>query len=407
MEHRLDHPSAPRQSNVLVIGAGYAGVMAANRMTKRDDLAVTLVNPRPTFVHRIRLQQLLADTDSGEAVVDLSDMLAERVRLVVDSVTQIRSADRSVTLASGETLDYDYLVYAVGSGSGGPKVPGAAEFAYPMATLEEAQRARSALEAAPATAPVTVVGGGALGIEVASELAAMGRDVTLVCGEVLNPYLHPRIRRKIAKKLVALGVTLIDGPGAIAARVERDAVQLSDGRRLPSTVTIWTAGFSLPDLAARSGLSTDADGRLLTDETLTSVDDPRIFAAGDSAAPSDLPLRMSCQAAHPLGAHVADNVLRRISGEELAPINVGVFFSCISLGPGAATVQLASRQDVANRFAIGGRLGAKIKYSSFPAIVKELAHEGLEPGSYKWPMKNPKRQRQIEDKRGKALAATR
>jgi NADH dehydrogenase len=73
--------------------------------------------------------------------------------------------------------------------------------------------------------------------------------------------------------------------------VTRDAVQLSDGRELPSEVTIWTVGFCVPDLTCRSGLSTDATGRLLTDETLTSVDDDRIVAAGDSAAPSDLPLR--------------------------------------------------------------------------------------------------------------------
>ena len=310
-----------------------------------------------------------------------------------------------MTLASGETLDYDFLIYAAGSSSGGPGVPGAAEFAFPMATLEEARRARSALVAAPASAPVTVVGGGALGIEAAAELAATGRNVTLVCGEILNPYLHPKIRRKITKKLVLLGVTLVEGSGATACRVERDAVLLSDGRELPSAVTIWTVGFSVPDLAARSGLSTDADGRLLTDETLASVDDPRIFAAGDSAAPSGLPLRMSCQAAHPLGAHAADNVLRRITGDDLVPINVGLFFQCISLGPGAATVQLASRQDVAKRFAIGGRLGAKIKYGSFPGIVKELAHEGHEPGSYKWPVKNPKRQRQLEAKPVEVLAA--
>jgi NADH dehydrogenase FAD-containing subunit len=274
-----------------------------------------------------------------------------------------------------------------------------------MATLEEAERARKALAAAPATAPVTVVGGGVLGIEVASELAAAGRRVTLVCGDVLNPYLHPRIRPKIAKKLRSLGVTVIDGPGALAVRVDPAAVHLSDGRALPSAVTIWTAGFSIPDLAARSGLSTDAGGRLLTDETLTSVDDARIFAAGDAAAPSDLPLRMSCQAAHPLGAHAADNVLRSMAGEELVPIDVGLFFQCISLGPGAAVVQLASRQDVANRFAIGGRLGAKIKYSSFPGIVRELAHEGHQPGSYKWPIRNPNRRRQLEAMRDTALVA--
>jgi hypothetical protein len=82
---------------------------------------------------------------------------------------------------------------------------------------------------------------------------------------------------------------------------------------------------------------------------------------------------------------------------------MSLFFQCISLGPGAATVQLASRQDVANRFAIGGPLGAKIKYSSFPGIVKELTHEGHEPGSYKWPVTNPKRRRQLEADRDKEL----
>ena len=181
------------------------------------------------------------------------------------------------------------------------RVPGAAEFAYPIASLEEAQRLRSVLDAAPATAPVTVVGAGPTGIETAAELAELGRTVTLVCGEVLGPYLHPRGRRSVAKRLAKLGVTVLEGPGAKVTAVTRDAVRLSDGRELPSTVTIWTAGFGVPDLAARSGLSTDALGRLLTDETLTSVDDVRIVAAGDSAAPSDLPFRMSCQAAMPAG----------------------------------------------------------------------------------------------------------
>lgn len=50
----------------------------------------------------------------------------------------------------------------------------------------------------------------------------------------------------------------------------RDAVGIADGRELPSGLTIWAAGFGIPDLAARSGLSTDVLGRLLTDETLTA-----------------------------------------------------------------------------------------------------------------------------------------
>ena len=55
-------------TDVVVIGGGYAGVMAANRLTQRDDVTVTLINPRPSFVERLRLHQLVGG--SHEAVVD-------------------------------------------------------------------------------------------------------------------------------------------------------------------------------------------------------------------------------------------------------------------------------------------------------------------------------------------------
>ncbi|MDQ4112074.1 MAG: NAD-binding protein, partial [Actinomycetota bacterium] len=50
------------RSRVVVVGGGYAGVMAANRLTKRDDIAITLVNSRDHFVERIRLHQLVGGT---------------------------------------------------------------------------------------------------------------------------------------------------------------------------------------------------------------------------------------------------------------------------------------------------------------------------------------------------------
>ncbi|MFD3376522.1 MULTISPECIES: NAD(P)/FAD-dependent oxidoreductase [unclassified Streptomyces] len=389
-------------TDVVVIGGGYAGVMAANRLTQRDDVTVTLINPRPVFVHRIRLHQAVGG--SNDMVVDYREVLAPSVRLVVDTAARIDAAEHSVELAAGDTVGYDYLIYAVGSGSADPDVPGAAEFAYPIAALEEAQQLRSVLDDAPATAAVTVVGAGPLGIEAAAELAEAGRRVTLVCGETLGPYLHPRVRRSIAKQLAKLGVTVLEGPGARVTAVTRDAVRLSDGRELPSRVTVWTAGFGVPDLALRSGLSTDALGRLLTDETLTSVDDARIVAAGDSAAPSDLPLRMSCQAAGPLGAHAADTVLSRIAGEQPASISVGFFGLCVSLGHRAATVQLASKDDSANRFSIGGRLAVKIKESSYKGLLKRLADEARKPGSHTWPFKDDKRRQLLQAKRNEAPA---
>ncbi|MGH3243771.1 MAG: FAD-dependent oxidoreductase, partial [Spirillospora sp.] len=76
-----------RNTDLIVIGGGYAGVMAANRLTQRDDVNVTLFNPRPAFVERLRLHQLVGG--SHDAVVDYRDLLAGRVGLVVDSVTRI------------------------------------------------------------------------------------------------------------------------------------------------------------------------------------------------------------------------------------------------------------------------------------------------------------------------------
>ncbi|ALC19803.1 NAD(P)/FAD-dependent oxidoreductase [Streptomyces pristinaespiralis] len=391
-------------TDVVVIGGGYSGVMAANRLSLRDDVTVTLINPRATFVERIRLHQLVGG--SHEAVVDYREVLAERVRLVVDTVARIDAAGRSVALTGGDTVGYDYLVYAVGSGSADPGVPGAAEFAYPLASLEEAQRLRAVVDAAPASAAVTVVGAGPTGIETAAELAEEGRAVTLVCGGVLGPYLHPRGRRSVAERMAELGVTVLDGPGTKVTAVTRHAVRLEDGRELPSNVTVWTAGFGVPDLAARSGLSTDSLGRLLTDETLTSVDDARIVAAGDSAAPSDLPLRMSCQAAMPLGARAADTVLSRMAGEQPQTLNQAFAGQCISLGRRAGIFQFAHRHDVALWFHIDGRPGAKLKEFVCKGIIKHLADEAHKPGSYGLHRISggAKRRQLLEARRGEAPA---
>src|SRR5262249_60619004 len=132
------------------IVGGYAGVLAANRLTQRAGVTVTLITPRPTFVERIRLHQLVGG--SYDAVVDYREVLGEGIRLVVDTVTRIDAAERSVALATGGTVGYDYLIYAVGRVNDGRRVPGAGEFAYPAATLEAAEGLRAILERAAATA---------------------------------------------------------------------------------------------------------------------------------------------------------------------------------------------------------------------------------------------------------------
>ncbi|MCV7411488.1 pyridine nucleotide-disulfide oxidoreductase [Mycobacterium florentinum] len=370
-------------TRVVVIGGGYAGTLAANRLRQRPDLEVTLVNPRPVFVERIRLHQLVADT--GAATADYGTLLGEGIQLVVDAVERIDTADRRLLLTSGTALAYDYLIYAVGSTGVVPAqdaVPGAAEFAHSICDLESAQRLRYALADLPLNAPVTVVGGGLTGIETASELAEQGRPVTLVCGGTLGTSLSKRGRRSVAKQLRRLEVTIAET--VAVSEVRWDSVVLSDGAVLPSAATVWTAGFTVPDLATRSGLRTDELGRLLTDETLTSVDDDRIVAAGDAAAPSGQPLRMSCQAAEPLGAQAAETVLARIAGQTPAALKQAFVGQCISIGRSRGTLQFARTDDTPVNLALGGRTTAAIKERICRGTLWAIRREAAKPGSYFW-----------------------
>lgn len=381
-------PGHHTSHKVVVIGGGYAGTLAANHLRMRADVDITLVNPRPEFVERIRLHQFVART--GDAAIDYGTLLGEGIHLVVDSATRIDTAARTVRLASGRALDYDYVIYAVGSTAAIPSsVPGAAEFAFDVAEFESAQRLRARLEELPLDAPVAVVGGGLTGIETAAELAEQGRTVTLVCGRTLAPSLSAPGRRYVARWLTRHGVAVIEANEV--TEVRPDTVVFSDGAVQASALTIWTAGFGVPELAAASGLRTDALGRLLTDETLTSVDDDRIVAAGDAAAPSGRPLRMSGYAAGPLGAQAANTVLSHIAGTEPAVIDLAFTGVCVSLGRRAGIRQLARKDDTAVNVYIGGRMGAAIKEVTCKFVVsKRIRREARKPGSMGWPKGGPR-----------------
>jgi NADH:ubiquinone reductase (H+-translocating) len=241
-------------------------------------------------------------------------------------------------------------------------------------------------------APVVIVGGGLTGIEAASEFAEAGRTVTLV-SDKLAPSLSDPGRRSVAKRLRKLGVTVIETPVSV---VTADAVLLADGQTLPSAVTVWTAGFGVPGLAAASRLTTDASGRLLADETLTSVDDDRIVGTGDAVSPTGLPFRMSCQAALPLGAQAANTILSRIAGTDPAEVSVPMSGQCISLGRGSGTVQLQRKDDTPTYAYIGGRAGAFVKEQVCRWTLKWMAGEAKKPGSYR-SLKGPDRRLQLSE----------
>ena len=368
--------------HVIVIGAGYAGCMAANRLQATGVARVTLIDPHPQFVERIRLHQLAAGT--GAATLDFATLLHPGITRVEAAVTQIDGPARRVVLDDERSHTYDKLIYAVGSGTGSSSVPGVAEFADRVGDADEAQRLAERLAGAPRDAAIVVVGGGLTGVEVAAEMAQVRPhgSVTLVAGGGLVPTAGAIGARSVARRLRRLGVDVIDG--TTASEVTDSKVTLADGRTLGADITVWTTGFGVPPLARESGLATDESGRLRVDDHLVSVSDPRVVGAGDAVVIDGIDLRMSCQAALPLGAQAAGTVAALLAGTPPRRVDQGFAAQCIGLGRDGGTVVLTDRSDRPRRMHLGGRAGGLVKEQVCRMTVRWIAGEGRKGGSYSW-----------------------
>ncbi|MGW6728806.1 NAD(P)/FAD-dependent oxidoreductase [Nocardia sp. NPDC055029] len=334
--------------DIVVIGAGYAGTVAANRLAKKvPEARITVVNPRPDFVERVRLHEQLAGT--GTAASPLADMLAPAIATRVAGADKI--GDGTVTLDDGTALDFDHLFVAVGSTA--TPLPGA----IPVGTWEGAEQAGTALAALPAHRTVTVIGGGLTGIETAAEIAEARPDLRVrLVGAEIGPSLSAGGQRRVRRGLGRLGVEIVVDA---VERSDNATVWLRSGGALESDLTLWAVVSGVPDLAARSGLAVDADGRALVDPYLRSVTDPRVFVIGDCAAVPGA--RMACATAAPQGAHAVDTLVRMIEGREPRAYSMGYGGQALSIGRRDAVVQSSRRDDSPLPVSFAGRGAAFTK----------------------------------------------
>ncbi|TFC93923.1 hypothetical protein E3T28_16115 [Cryobacterium sinapicolor] len=390
-------------TNLVVVGAGYAGVTAANRfcasLTAEEALGVEvlMINPLPKFVERIRLHELAAGTVSTVSR-SLAEMLHPKVRVLVGTVAYIDPDQKAVDVVTPDGLveiSYSTLIYAVGS-STAQNIPGVLEHSYPLGDLEGALRARAAIASSQAGIRVVVVGGGATGVEVASEISEQRTDasVTLLSSGPVLQFMLPKARRDIEKTLRRLKIDVRDD--ARVEKVTAAGVELADGTTVPSDVTIWAASFRVPELAKVSGLAVDSAGRLRVDEHLQALDYPDIIGGGDAIKTPDTVgahLRMSCAAAIPLGGQAADTALARLRGTRPTALSVGYLIQCFSLGRKAGYIQFVRADDTPRHMHIAGKLGATIKESICRMVVSGPQKEITKPNSYFTP-KGPKRTKQ-------------
>ncbi|ANJ08573.1 FAD-dependent oxidoreductase [Streptomyces parvulus] len=360
------------QHRIVVLGAGYAGAVAAGRLAKRlrrEDVSITLVNAEPDFVERVRMHQLAVGQELRPR--PLAAMFADtgvEVRLARVTAVDVDRGTVAVTDPNdpGRTgeLEYDTLVYALGSAWNPQDVPGAAEHAHEIAGRPGALRLRERLAGLDAGAPVVVVGGGLTGLEAATEIAEArpDLDVSLAARGGLGDWLSPKGGRHLRKVFDALGITAYENAAVTA--VAPDHVVTADGTTVPAAVTVWTTGFAVHPVARATALDVTDTGRIVVDATMRSVSHPNVYAVGDAAlvaGPGDKPLRMSCASGVPTAWQAADSIAARLTGGKLPSTPLRYFNQCVSLGRREGLIQYVTADDRAVGAALTGRFAAFYK----------------------------------------------
>lgn len=392
------------QHRIVVLGAGYTGAIAAGRLARglhREDVAITLVNAEPDFVERVRMHQLAVGQDLRPR--PFSEMFAGTgVELRLAEVTGVDVDRRAVSVvdANGaEELEYDTLVYALGSGWNDQGVPGTAEHAYEIAGRAGALRLRERLARLEAGQPVVVVGGGLTGVEAATEIAESrpDLDVALAARGELGDWLSPKGRRHLRKVFDRLGITVHEH--AVVTGVEADRVATADGKAVPAAVTVWTAGFAVHPIAQATTLEVTGTGQIVVDGTMRSVSHPDVYAIGDAAmamGPGDKPLRMSCASGTPTAWLAAGAIVARLTAAKLPKVPLRYFNQCISLGRREGLIQYVTADDRAVGAVLTGRTAARYK----ELICKAAAWSVANPT-----MGMPTRRRRVVREQARAGAA--
>ncbi|RDL09962.1 NADH dehydrogenase FAD-containing subunit [Streptomyces sp. HB202] len=382
-----------QQHRVVVIGAGYTGATAAGRLARRlrgEDVSITLVNAEPDFVERVRMHQLAVGQTLRPRPFD--EMFAGTgVELRLGRVTGLDVDRRTVTVTGADgpsDLEYDTLVYALGSSWNTQGVPGTTEHAHEIAGRDGALRLRDRLAALAPGSPVTVVGGGLTGVEAATELAETrpDLDVSLIARAGLGDWLSPKGARHLQKVFGNLRITTHEHTAVTA--VHADRVTTTDGD-IPAAVTIWTTGFAAHPIARATTLETGDTGQITVDATMRSLSHPDVYAIGDAAlvtGPGDEPLRMSCASGIPTAWQAADAIAARLTDSKLPTISARYFNQCISLGRKEGLIQYVTADDRAVSAALTGRLAA---------LYKELVCKGAAWGVANPTMGLPTRRRRV------------
>ena len=352
------------QNRVVILGAGFGGLTAAQELAKFADVTVVDRHNFQTFLpllYQVSTAGLAAD---HVAYPVRGALRGTGVKFCLGSPLTIDHKNKSVKIDSGQILEFDHLVVALGSSTADFGIKGVAEFAYGMKSVHEALTIRASVMRHfedlcriddSATCELTVVGGGPTGVEMAGALAELIRGplkrdepsvakrmhVRLIeAGTRLLPSFDHRLSTRTKQDLEKLGVeVLLD---TAVQEVTSSAITLGSGEQIVSSVTIWAAGVKGAPVIHSLNLPIMRE-RLAVEPTLQVRDHPNIWAVGDvsgALGKDGRALPMVAPVAIQQGKWVARQIKAVLQNTSLAPFVYKDKGSMATIGRHKAVVQV-------------------------------------------------------------------
>ncbi|MBB5018700.1 NADH dehydrogenase [Chitinivorax tropicus] len=377
----MTHPGEQALPRIVIVGGGAGGLELAvrlgDKLGKRKQAEIVLIDAARTHLWKPLLHQVAAGTLDSHA--DELEYLAlarwHHFTFRLGRMDGLARAKREIYLAptldeNGEELlprqsiPYDNLVLAIGSQTNDFHTPGAREHAIMLDSAAAAERfhhklinacirAQATKQAAgEGRMTVTIIGGGATGVELSAELHMTTRILSSYGFANIHPEKDlkivivdaaPRLLSMLPERVsAAVGLELRKIDVEIHANervveVSPQGVSMASGKFIPSGLVVWAAGIKAPDfLKDIDGLETNRLNQLVVDQHLQTTRDPNIFAMGDCATCPQgegkpaVPPR--AQAAHQQATMMVKTLTNRLKGKALPTFRYHDHGSLVSLG---------------------------------------------------------------------------
>lgn len=352
--------------HIVVVGGGAGGLelvtRLGNKLGRRGKARITLVDAGLTHVWKPLLHEVASGSldASANEINYRAHARKHHYEFQLGRMTGLDRQDHQIVIAPfhdsegnevvpERRIRYDTLVLAVGSTANDFGTPGAQDHCLFLDSLPQARRFHNlmlnaflrknhyAREGHDHQLPITIIGAGATGVELAAELRLASRELPVYGMNHLNPgdirvsvieaadrilpALPARLSLAATRELQRQDVQVLTGQPV--AEVREGVVVMKDGTEIPSEMTIWAAGIKAPEWLGQLDVETTRGNQVAVKQTLQSVTDPDIFAFGDCAAcpqpGSDRPVPPRAQAAHQQADTLFKTLRHRLEGGEPVP----------------------------------------------------------------------------------------